>query len=74
MILYSHKDCADYLSKLLRSITQLHKYFPKDKPKRGSSTIFTNYLILHIEEIDDMMLDMKDEMNSRNAKISKQIV
>ena len=32
VIFCAHKDCVDYLSKLLRSIMQLHKHFPKDKP------------------------------------------
>ena len=71
VILCSHKDCMDQLSKLLRSIVQLYKHFPKGKSKRGGSTIFTNYFILRAEEIEDITLDMKDRINLHNAKISK---
>ena len=68
------KDCTDHLSKLQRLITQLHKYFPKGKLKRSSGAIFTNCLILRAEEIEDIVIDMKDGMSSCNAKISKQRV
>ena len=35
--------CIDNLTKILRSVTQLQKYFPKGKPKRGSGMVFTNF-------------------------------
>ena len=74
VILCSCKDCGDQLPKLPWSITKLRKHFPKGKPKRGSSVIFTNYLILRVEEIEDMLLDMKNRVKLYNAKISKQKV
>ena len=55
-------------------MTQLQKYFPKGKPKRGGGTVFTNFLLLHDEEIDDMIIDMKDGMEAFNPKIGKQRV
>ena len=58
----SRKDCIDHLSKLPRSIAQLHKCFPKGKPKRGGDAIFTNCLVLHNEDIGDMILDVKDSL------------
>ena len=39
MIQCPRKDCIHHLHKLPRSFTQLHKYFPKGKPKRGGGTI-----------------------------------
>ena len=68
------KMFKDRMSKIPRSITQLHKYFPKGKPKRGGGTIFTNCLILYNEEIDDIILDLKDGTNSYNPRIGKQRV
>ena len=68
------KMCIDEMSKIPRSIIQLHKYFPKGKPKQGGGTIFTNCLILHNEEIDDIILDLKDGTNSCNPRTGKQRV
>ena len=53
---------------------QLQKYFLKGKPKRGGGTVFTNFLLLHDEEIEDMIIDMKDGMEAFNTKIGKQRV
>jgi len=64
--------CLDHPGKMPRSITQLHKYFPKGRPKRGGGTVFTNFLLLHDEEIDDIIMDMKDAMEAHNPKIGKQ--
>ena len=36
--------------------------------------VFTNFLLLHDEEIDDMIIDMKDGMEAFNTKIGKQRV
>ena len=55
-----------------RSITQLQKYFPKGKPKKGGGTVYTNILILHSEDIEDMITDMKDGLEARNPRIGKQ--
>ena len=66
--------CIDQVPKIPRSITQLHKYFPKGKPKRGGGTIFTNCLILHNEDIDDIILDLKEGINSYNPRIGRQRV
>ena len=72
LILCTRKDCLDYLSKLPRSITQLHKYFPKGKPKRDSNTICANCLIPRPEEKEDVLMDAKDGTSLHNVKISKQ--
>ena len=74
MILCDWNNCIDQIAKIPRSITQLHKYFPRGKPKKGGGTICTNCLILHDEEIDDIILDLKEGMNSSNPKIGKQRV
>ena len=66
--------CIDNLTKIPRSVTQLQKYFPRGKPKRGGGTVFTNFLLLHDEEIEDMIIDMKDGMEAFNTKIGKQRV
>ena len=66
--------CIDNLTKIPRSVTQLQKYFPKGKPKHGGGIVFTNFLILHDEEVDNMIIDMKDGMKAFNAKIGKQRV
>lgn len=66
--------CIDQVPKIPRSITQLHKYFPKGKPKRSGGTIFTNCLILHNEDIDDIILDLKEGINSYNPRIGRQRV
>ena len=63
--------CIDHPKKLLRSITQLHKFFLKDRPKRGGGIVHTNILILHNKKIENMMLDMKDSMIACNPKIGK---
>ena len=63
--------CIDQLGKILRSIKQLQKHFPKGKPKWESRTVFTNLLLLHDEEIDDMILDIKDSMQECNPKLGK---
>ena len=55
-------------------MTQLQKYFPKGKPKRGGGTVFTNFLILHDKEVNDIVIDMKDGIETFNAKIGKQRV
>ena len=64
--------CIDHPRKMPRSITQLQKFFPKGRPKRGGGTVFTNILLLHNENIEDIILDMKDGMTSYNPKIGKQ--
>ena len=55
-------------------MTQLQKYFPKDNPKCRGGTVFINFLILHNEEVDNMIIDMKDGIEAFNAKIGKQRV
>ena len=62
----------DHPNKMPRSITQLQKYFPKSKPKKGGGTVCTNILILHSEDIEDMIMDMKDGLEARNPRIGKQ--
>ena len=74
VIMCERNKCIDQIAKTPRSITQLHKHFPKGKPKRGGGTIFTNCLILHDEEIDDIILDLKEGVNSSNPRIGKQRV
>ena len=64
--------CLDHPGKMQRSITQLHKFFPKGRPKRGGRTVFTNLLLLHDEKIEDIIIDMKDAMEACNPKIGKQ--
>ena len=64
--------CLDHPGKMPRSITQLHKFFPKGRPKRGGGTVFTNLLLLHDEKIEDIIIDMKDAMEACNPKIGKQ--
>ena len=43
--------CINHPIKMLRSITQLQKFFPKGRLKRGGGTVFANILIPHNEEI-----------------------
>ena len=74
LIQRSRSSCIHHLAKMPRSITQLHKYFPRGKPKWGGGTVFTIFLILHTEVIEDVILDVKDGMQSCDAKISKQRV
>ena len=61
--------CIDHPRKMPRLITQLQKFFPKGQPKRGGDTVFTNILILHNEEIEDMIMDVKDGLSARNPRI-----
>ena len=55
-------------------MTQLQKYFPHGRPKRGGRTVFTNFLLLHEKRVEDMILDIKDKMQVKNLRISKQRV
>ena len=64
--------CIDHPRKMPRSITQLQKYFPKGKPKKEGGTVYTNILILHKEDIEDMITDMKDGLEAYNPRIGKQ--
>ena len=64
--------CIDHPRKMPRSITQLQKFFPKGRPKRGGGTVFTNILVLHNELIEDMIMDMKDGLAAYNPRIGKQ--
>ena len=57
---------------MLRSIAHVQKFFLKSQPKRGGATVFTNMLILHNENIEDMMLDMKDSVIACDPKIGMQ--
>ena len=66
--------CIDQLNKLPKSITQMQKCFPKGKPKRGGVTFFTDFLLLHDEKVDDVIVDMKENMHSFNTKMGKQRV
>ena len=54
----SATSCIDHPRRMPRSITQLQKFFPKGRPKRGGGTVCTNMLVLHNESIDDMIFDM----------------
>ena len=63
--------CIDHPRKMLRSITQLQKFFPKGKPKRGGGTVYANFLILCNEQIEDMIMDMKDGLETCNPRIGK---
>ena len=74
MILCERSVCINKIAQIPRSIAQLHKYFLKGKPKSSVGTIFTNCLILHNEDIDDIILDLKEGMSSNNPKIGKQRV
>ena len=64
--------CIDHPRKIPRSITQLHKFFLKGRPKQGGGIVCTNMLILHNEKIEDMILDMIDGVIAHNPKIGKQ--
>ena len=64
----------DQLNKVPRSIVQLLKYFPKGKPKQEGGIVFTNFLLLHNERVEDMIMDVKNSMEIFNAKIGKQRV
>ena len=68
---FSQGICIDQQGKIPRSITQLQKHFLKGKPKRGGRTALTNLLLLHEEDIEDMMLDVKDSMQECNPKLGK---
>ena len=63
--------CIDHPRKMPRLITQLQKFFPKGKPKRGGGTVYANCLILHNEQIEDMIMDMKDGLETQNPRIGK---
>ena len=52
----------------------MQKYFPKGRPKRGGGKVFTNFLLLHDEKVEYMIIDMKDSMQSFNTKMGKQRV
>ena len=54
--------CIDYLNKLPKSITQLQKYFPKGRLKQAGRIVFINFLMLHNEKVEDMIIDMKDSL------------
>ena len=49
----------------------MQKFFPKGKPKRGGGTVYANCLILHNEQIEDMIMDMKDGLETQNPRIGK---
>ena len=69
-----HSVCIDHLNKLPKSITQLQKYFPKGRLKWAGRTVFTNFLMLHNEKVEDMIIDLKDSLQSYNTKMGKQCI
>ena len=59
------------MSKIPELIVQLQKYFPRVRQKRGEGTGLTNSLLLHEELVEDVILNVKDNMEVLNQKISK---
>lgn len=47
------------------------KNFLRGKPKKSGGTVCTNLIILHDEEIADIIIDMKDSIKAFNPKIGK---
>ena len=52
----------------------MKKHFLKGRPERGGGTVFTNFLFLHDERVEDMIIDMKENTHSFNTKMGKQRV
>ena len=65
-------ECIDQSRKMPQSITQQQKFFLKGRPKQGGETVLTSLLLLDNKKIEDIILDMKDRIETCNHRISKQ--
>ena len=66
------KSCIDLAEKVPSSIVQIQKYFLKGRPKKVGGTVFTNILIAHNEDIDNMLEELRRSLERYNRKIRKQ--
>ena len=65
----SKTKCIDKVDKVSVSITQIQKLFPKGRPKIVGGTMFTNFLLLHDKDIDDITQDMRYQLDEYNTKL-----
>ena len=53
-------------------VIQMQKYFPKDRPKRGDRLVFANVLLVHNEEIEEIIRDAKYSLERYKIMIGVQ--
>ena len=63
-----HKHIAGE-DRVPESVTQMQKYFSKGRPKKGRGLVFTNVLITHDEEIEDIISDVKYSLERHKIRI-----
>ena len=61
-------------SKLHKSITQLLKFFPNGKPQTKGGQVYTKVHFMHEEEINNMLLDLKELLAEKEVFIYKQSI
>ena len=66
MHVYEHVAGEDSIPE---SVIQIQKYFPKDRPKRGDRLVFTNTLIVHDKEIEEIIKNVKYSLERHKIRI-----
>ena len=68
-VLTSKEKCINKVDKVLVSIVQMWKFFPKGRIKRVEGTVFTNFLLIYYKGIDDIIQDTKYQLDKHNIKL-----
>ena len=64
--------CINSVESMQTSITQFQKFFPKGRPEKLGGIVFTNVLVVHNEDIEEIVEDLKIGLERCNGKIGKQ--
>ena len=65
-------ECVSSVEGISESVTQIQKYFSKGRPKRGGGLVFTNILLVHNEEIKEIIRDIKHILERHKIRIGVQ--
>ena len=61
-------------NQILTLITQIQKYFPKGRSKKKRSLVFINFLLIHNDDTENIISDIKYQLERCNIKLGVQYI
>ena len=62
-------ECTVSVEDISESVVQMQKYFPKGRDKRGERLVFANMLLVHNEEIEEIIRNVKCSLERSKIRI-----
>ena len=67
-------ECINSAERVLESVAQIQKYFPKGRLKKGGGLALANILLVYDKEIDKIIRDMKHSLERCKIRIGMQCI